>query len=185
LRAIYLTGERVYLRALVESDKQQASAWMPGSFPANSVRAEAFFKESVKLWQRKNQLVICRTDSDEIVGGVSLWNDPRHAHVRFTIAPRVEDAGSIRGDVIRLMVPWLRDELDVITTSFDLAADDTEAIAAAEELGLLRAVRLREWIARPGHRVDLYVYQAVNYRWVKAPASDGSTIHGEGQEQRA
>jgi RimJ/RimL family protein N-acetyltransferase len=165
MRVTYLTGERIYLRALLDSDKQHATAWMPGPFPANSVRAEAFFKENVKLWQREHHLVICRVNSDDIVGGVKLWTNYRHAELTIKTAPLVEDASAIRADAIRLLVPWLRDEQDMIATSFELAADDSEAIAAAEELGLRRSVQLREWIARPGHRVDLYVYQAVNERW--------------------
>lgn len=168
MRAIYLTGERVYLRGLLDSDKEHAMAWMPGHFPANAPRAEAYFKESVKPWQRKNVLVICRKDTDEIVGGTSLWTDVRFAYVSFKVAPWCDDAGLIRADAIRVLVPWLRDELDVVNTSFDIAADDDDAIAAAEDLGLILGYRLREWIIRPGgHRVDQLSYQAVNSRWVK------------------
>lgn len=167
MRATYLTGELIYLRGLVDSDKEHASAWMPGPFPANVPKAEAYFKEHVKLWQRKTDLVICRVETNEVVGSMSLWTDMRHSDVRFKVAPWCDDAGRIRADALRILVPWLRDEMDLVNTSFEVAADDSEAIVAAEELGLLLALRLREWIARPGHRVDRLTYQAVNSHWVK------------------
>lgn len=176
MRAIFLTGERIYLRGLVDSDKEHAMAWMPGHFPANAPKAEAYFKENVKLWDRKSYLVICRTETDEIVGGVNLWTNMRLANVKFKVAPWCEDAGTIRADAVRVLVPWLRDELDIMNTSFDIAADDLEAIAAAEEMGLVLGARLREWIARPGHRVDQLNYQAVNSRWIKVGNDDSPEV---------
>lgn len=165
-RATYLTGKLIYLRALKDSDKEHASAWMPGHFPANAPKAEAFFKEHIKVWQRKNHLVICRNATDEVVGSIVLWTDSRHANVQFKVAAWCDDGGAIRADTLRVLVPWLHDEWDLVNTSFDIAADDSETIAAAEELGLTFAARLREWIARPGTRVDQLIYQAVNPRWV-------------------
>jgi RimJ/RimL family protein N-acetyltransferase len=149
-------------------------AWMPGHFPANAPKAEAYFKENVKFGQRKHYLIICRTETDEIVGGVNLWINGRIANVSFKVAPWCEDAGLIRADALRVMVPWLRDEYDLMNTAFDLAADDVDAIAAAEELGLVLGARLREWIARPGHRVDQLMYQAVNPRWITLGGSENA-----------
>ncbi len=44
LRATYLTGERVYLRAMVAADKETAAAWFPSLFLVNASRAEAWLK---------------------------------------------------------------------------------------------------------------------------------------------
>jgi len=181
MRATYLTGDCIYLRGLVDTDKDHAMAWMPGQFLANAPKAEAYFKEKVKFGERNRYLVICRRETDEIVGGLSLWMDSRHGYVRFKVAPWCDDAGLIRADALRILVPWLRDEADLVNTNFDIAADDREAIAAAEELGLVLAVRLREWIARPGHRVDQLSYQAVNPRWVPVQMQ-GQTSTSEKQE---
>jgi hypothetical protein len=49
-----------------------------------------------------------------------------------------------------------------------IAADETETVAAAEALGMTASVRLREHIARPGHRVDLLLYQALFAPWREA-----------------
>ena len=40
MRATYLTGERVYLRGMVEDDKYHAIAWYDTVFPVNSAFAE-------------------------------------------------------------------------------------------------------------------------------------------------
>jgi hypothetical protein len=50
-------------------------------------------------------------------------------------------------------------------TTLEIPSDQNVTIAAARELGMPLAVRLREHIARPGHRVDLLLYQAPGPVW--------------------
>jgi len=40
MRAVYLTGEHLYIRAMVAADMERATAWFDSPFPVNAVRAE-------------------------------------------------------------------------------------------------------------------------------------------------
>jgi RimJ/RimL family protein N-acetyltransferase len=92
--------------------------------------------------------------------------------VQFFTAPWIDDAGSVRAEAIALLVPWLRDEREMITTTILVASDDAEGIAACERAGCVQAARLRQHVARPGHRVDLLHYQALNPNWRIEEAPD-------------
>lgn len=175
MRAIYLTGEMVYLRALVLDDKEQATAWFPGPYPVNAARAEDWLKETHKNpWARVKHYAICRLEGDDIVGSAKVWLDIRHAMVTFGMAPLAEDADALRADAIGIITRWLRDEGEYLTVTFALASDERVSIAAAEAAGCVQAARFREHIARPGHRVDKLFFQALNPRWriVEAPEAN-------------
>ncbi len=73
-----------------------------------------------------------------------------------------EESDALRAEVLGLVVPWLRDELELMTVTVDIAADDPAALAAATALGMVLGVRLREHVARPAGRVDLLQFQALN-----------------------
>lgn len=169
MRATYLTGDRLYLRAMTLADKEHATAWFDGPFPVDAERAETYLKEEHRdLSARKRHLIIALTETDEIVGGLHLHTNGRVADIWFTFAPWRSDADSLQSDALRLVIPWLRDEATMITTDTIIPADYTSTIATAEELGMRMAVRLREHIARPGHRVDLLYYQALGPAWTYA-----------------
>jgi len=40
VRAVYLTGEHLYIRAMVAADAACAAAWFDSPFPVNAVRAK-------------------------------------------------------------------------------------------------------------------------------------------------
>lgn len=163
MRAIYLTGKLVYLRALTKDDAKQAASWFPEPFPIDPARAESYLKEiHSDPWGRKRRLVIARTADDTVVGSVSLWANRVHASVSFVFSPTVGDADELRADAVRLLVAWLRDEAEHVAVDVNIPADQPLSIATAEELGLVASVRLREFVARGGHRVDLIKYQALN-----------------------
>ena len=69
----------------------------------------------------------------------------------------------------------MRDDLELMTAVVHIAADEPETIAAAERLGMAQGVRLRVHIARPGHRVDLLLYQARYAPWTIPPAPSSET----------
>jgi hypothetical protein len=52
-----------------------------------------------------------------------------------------------------------------MTFVLHIPADQPETIAAAEALGMIAGVRLREAIARPDQRVDELIYQALLTPW--------------------
>ena len=165
MRIVYLTGERVYLRPLVLTDKDCASAWHPGPFLMGAAQAENVLKEEAA--GRARRLALVRSKTDEIVGSVNLTSNDgfRRCWVSFHMAPVTVDGDALRAEALRVIVPWLRDQMEVMVVSVDVAGDEAETIAAAEELGMVLSVRLRDFVARAGHRVDSLTYQALNPRW--------------------
>lgn len=173
LRVTFLTGESVYLRAMALEDRDHAAAWFPGPFPVNAAKAEHVLRETHKsLDPPELYLAIVRAADDTVIGGVRLWSDRRAAELTFTMAPWVADADARRAEGLRLLVRWLRDEAEMMTITVTIAADEPLTIAAAEDLGMVRAGTLREWYARPGKRVDLHHYQALNPNWRVVEGAD-------------
>ena len=175
LRAPYLSGPSVYLRAPVVGDKEAAAAWLGETFLINAPRAEAMLKEEYRgpRWPRGGlRLVIVRQEGDAIVGGVrvSTHAEFRRCTVELTMAPWEQDADALRAEALRIVVRWLRDEIEAMVVGARLAADQPEAIRAAEETGMIRNGTLREWFVRPGGRVDVLVYEALNPRWAVSDA---------------
>ena len=165
MRIVYLTGERVYLRPLVLTDKDCASAWHPGPFLMGAAQAENVLKD--EALGRERRLALVQSETDEIVGSVKLASNDgfRRCWVTFHMAPSTIDPDALRAEALRMIVPWLRDRMEVMVVSVAVAADEVETIGAAEELGMVLSVRLREFVARAGCRVDSLKYQALNPRW--------------------
>ena len=170
LRPGYLRGPRVYLRAMVEADKERGAAWLDQTFPVNVARAEKALEEehSGPWWRRRRRrLAIALVEDDEVVGSarVSSWDGQRTSRVDFDMAPWRQDADVLRAEALRLVVHWLRDETELMVVTSAIAADEPETIRAAEDTGMIRTGRLREWFGRPQGRVDCFMYQALNPRW--------------------
>jgi RimJ/RimL family protein N-acetyltransferase len=171
MRPAWLTGEQVYLRAMLAGDKDVVSAWFPDPYPVSPERAEQLLREWItNPWQERQYLAICRTSDDEVVGSTRLVIWGRIGRVRFKMGPLVPDAEALQAEALTLLVPWMRDEMELIATTFTFASDLAQVVAAAERSGLVFGARLREFVARPGHRVDLLLYDALNPRYVR---SDG------------
>lgn len=166
LRAIYLTGERIYLRAYVEEDKDQAMAWMDTPFPINPLQAEEKLKSWHKeFWPMTRHMAICLREDDSVVGGASIFLFIRNADLGIRIAPWREDADSLHGEALGIIVPWMSEEWDMVAVTAKVPADRPESIAAAEALGMENTGRFREFFARPsGERVDQLIYQKLNPR---------------------
>lgn len=165
--ASYLTGPLVSIRALEADDAKHAGTWHPAVFGINAHRGEAILKEEQESFSRERRLGVVLTDSGELVGGLLLHLRALHAEANLTIAPTRGDADELRAAALQLVIPWLRDEAEYSTISSEIAADWPLTIAAAEALGMLPTIRLREWLARPGGRTDLLVYQVLNPFWEK------------------
>lgn len=170
MRPPHLTGQRIFLRPLLPDDQEHAAAWFDSPFPINASRAEAFFKEEIasSAWgppERLHLAVVC-TASEEIVGGVRI-EEPggRTGEIHVRVAPWVSDGDDVRAEALRLLVPWLRDEVEQMTVTVPVPADEVATIAVLEGLGMVQAARLREHVARPGARVDLLLYQALSPGW--------------------
>jgi hypothetical protein len=167
MRIVYLTGERVYLRPIVLADKDRAAAWHPGPFPLGAARAEAILKAEGEDTARR--LVLVRRDGDEVVGSLKVTSNDgfRRCWLEFQMSPSIADADAdgLRADALRVIISWLRDQVEVMASAVGLAADQPATISAAAELGMVLAVRLREFFARPGGRVDQLIYEALNRQW--------------------
>jgi RimJ/RimL family protein N-acetyltransferase len=165
----YLTGERVYLRPLKMEDKECAAAWFNSPFPVDSSRAETALKEEHKNpWYlgQTTRLAIVRMEDDQVVGGVTVEpHGERRVWLELRMAPWLDDADNVRADALWAAVTWLRDDFEMMVIIVPIADDETATIAAAEAIGMAPGVRLREARARPGGRVDLLYYQALNPRW--------------------
>ncbi len=168
MRAVYLTGEDFYLRAMVLADKDLAVAWFDSLIPIDGTAAERILKEAnEKGWREPDELylAVVRTSDDEIIGGVMIEDQNRRtAWASIRSAPGLENGERLRARVLEVIVPWLRDELEILVTRVHLPEDEREMIEAAERLQMQPAIRLREFVARPDHRVDLIGYQAINPR---------------------
>lgn len=177
MRAIYLMGTKVYLRAMVASDKECGIAWfntrlpMGGFghvFPVDTARAATVLKEENQaLWPGgRHRYAIVRNANQEVVGAlVEEDSFPVVAHIGIQMAPALDDEDELRAEALSLVVPWLRDERQFRLVRMSIPADECETIEAAEAAGMARAARLRRHVARSGTRVDLLMYEAVNQRW--------------------
>jgi hypothetical protein len=134
------------------------------------VRAEAYLKEHLKSawWPgREIRLMIARTADDQVVGGVAIEHPTGPGAVTaIRLAPFLspDDADEVQADALRLLVPWLLDEAEVLTVTVGVGADQERSLEAARELGMADEIRLREFLARPGGRADLIQLQALNPR---------------------
>jgi len=173
----YLTGERLLLRAPLAADAAVATGWYPGVFPVGASRGASHLKDKLKAawWpDREFQLMIVRMGDDEVIGGVIVEHPTGPGAVlRIKIAPSLdpEETDATQADTLRLLVPWLLDEAEVLTITVGIGADQPRSLDAARELRMETQIRLREFLARPGGRVDLIQAQALHPR--RAPRVSG------------
>jgi RimJ/RimL family protein N-acetyltransferase len=165
MRIVYLTGEHVYLRPLVAGDKECAVAWYPGPFFLDRTRAEKRLKE--ETGESSQRLAMVRSRDNETVGSVEVQGREhfRRCVLSFHMAPTAPDADTLCAQAARLLVPWLRDDVEVMVVVVETASDQVETIAALEGMGMGLAVRLREFEARPSGRADGLRFEALNPRW--------------------
>jgi hypothetical protein len=166
MRVVYLTGDDFYLRPMVLDDKDHAVSWFNSPIPIGADAAETVLKEAHKNgWDEPDEMYlgVVRTSDDVLIGSAIIKNQARRtAWLSIRSAPMIDDGERLRAKVLELVVPWLRDELEILVVRFDIPADESLMLKMAEKLEMRPAIRMREWIARPGHRVDLLGYQALN-----------------------
>lgn len=161
LRANYLSGEKVYIRAYVEDDKQHTAAWADSYFPVGSPRGGKLLKEwHREYWPRTRRYALCRSGNDEVVGGVTIGIRNLVGEFKVVIAPWIEDADELRAEAFKLIIPWLSDEWTMVAVTAIVPSDQPVTRAAADQLGMSLQVTLREFFARPGGvRADNLLYQ--------------------------
>lgn len=199
----YLSNGRLTLRAMVATDADDAMSWFPAPFPASAGQASRWLNEAHRssVWDDPGTLWLAiverpkpLTPDDErdgrIVGAVELRHPrSRTSDLALHLAPYLEFdvRDSLQAEVIDLVVPWVRDELEAMVLTLSIGSDQPESVAAAESLGMILAARLREHLARPGGRADLLWYQALNPtgRGANPELPDRTRAAGQGAVQDA
>src|SRR5215469_15151267 len=128
LRPAYLSGPSVYLRALVEDDKEHAGAWLDDTFPVDATRGEKALTEEHAMTNRRTQrrLAIALKEGDEVVGSAHLASRDRHrtCTVTFTMARCRADSDALRAEALGILVHYLRDETEVMAVTVEVPADE-------------------------------------------------------------
>jgi RimJ/RimL family protein N-acetyltransferase len=175
--AVYLRNERLGLRAPVREDAAHAGAWYEGTFPVTPQVAEDLLVEQETTPWGNNptiRLMVIDLETGGVVGGALVERtDNRVSKLRITVgaANRSDDERQqTRADVLRILLPWVMDELDLMIATIDVAADESTVIDTASEIGMNEVVRLREYVARPNGRVDLLMFERVNLSWGRGGA---------------
>lgn len=167
--AIYLRGELVGLRAPLRADAGDASVWYEGDPPLLPEAAESLLVAGERIPWGNNptiRLMIVALDSGEIMGGLLVHRSAnRTSQLTLTVGERVPQRAQVQAEVLRMVVPWLLNEVGLMTVSIRIPADETSMLNAAEGAGMRTAVRLREYVVRPGGRVDLLTMECVNAEW--------------------
>lgn len=171
MRATYLTGETIYLRALTKADAEVAMAWRQSPFPISQFQAEKQLEEMHKNpWQSREFLfAICRVDNDEVVGSLKLsaWS-PLRAFLEFKTADWLDRAAAAKYacEALRLALPWQVRENERPIVIAAVPAHEEELAAQAEALGMERTVRFRQHVLHHGQRYDLYLFQYIEPSWL-------------------
>ena len=175
--AIYLRDDRYGLRAPVPADAGVAGAWYEGAFPISAETARAMLVEQETIPWGVNptvRLIAIELDGGRVVGGALVERQDNRVGKLQVTAGGPDRAGEelqrLRAALLRLLVPWMMGELNLMTAVIDVPADEALVIDAAREAGMVEVARLREHVARPAGRVDLLMLERVNRRWGRGDA---------------
>ncbi|HEV2107608.1 MAG TPA: GNAT family protein [Thermomicrobiales bacterium] len=171
----YLSSDSLVLRPLQPQDAKASAGWYRSPFPVSPPRAGTLLTEMhTAAWGQQAPLILAIVErhNQDIVGAVEMSNPrARTASISITTALTLglTDADRLGANVIPILIPWLRDELEMMSITLPLASDQTASAMAAEAQGMTMAVRLREHVGRPGTRVDLLFYQLLGAPWSIPP----------------
>lgn len=178
--AMYLRDARYGLRAPSLDDAGQASAWYEGHVPISPDTARDLLAEQETIPWGANpviRLMVVELDTGDVIGGALVKRDDnRVSELTITVGGpdwSGERRQQISAAVLRLLVPWVMQELALMTTRIDVPADETTLIDTARQLGMTEAVRLREHVARADGRVDLLMLELVNDAWGRGVREGG------------
>lgn len=181
--APYLSGPTIGLRAPSLDDVGSIAAWDDAPLPRTPDLGREMLRRSEQTaWGNAEhlRLMVIDLQSGDIVGSVMIERQrDRIGKIRIVSAPLLtaKRRNAIEEDILDLIVPWMRDELDLMILVLDIASDRTAMIARAEALGLTEVVRLREHIQRPHGRVDLVTLESINPAWRHVLAKNTGVDH--------
>jgi RimJ/RimL family protein N-acetyltransferase len=180
----FLVGPTLYLRGIESDDATSGVAWYPSSYPIPPDILEERLKESVPDDARnaKYRLVACRRSDDLAVGSVGFQIDGgRTADFTVYTNPVYPETtrGEIAAELIRLMVPYLLIERDVMAVWFETATGLPLIGETAVAVGMRKAYRLREAFFVNGVRRDHVCYEMLHPRWVERLGMPEAAVEGE------
>lgn len=167
--AIYLSNGSIGLRAPVMEDAAVATVWYEGPASHGQDEVEQFLRREQQIPWGGNpviRLVACRIGAGDVVGGVVVVRSANRTSSITVTSPSDEpERPSTLEGVMSLVVPWLLDEVGVMTVVLETPTDDLAMIRAAEFAGMQVVVRRREHVRRDDGRVDLLLLERVNMDW--------------------
>jgi RimJ/RimL family protein N-acetyltransferase len=167
--APWLTGERVGLRAPLLEDVAEAAAWFIPEGPDDPASIErALLKREAIPWGVNPVITLVAIDGEDgsIAGGVVATRSAnRTCRLEVKVSVDRDDREFVLQDVFTMVVPWLLEELGLMTVVLETPADEHAMIAAAEAAGMTEVLRRREHVVRPHRRVDLLQLERVNPEW--------------------
>src|SRR5215218_10031134 len=167
----FLTGPTLYLRGIEPDDTKSMIAWNPSPYPIPADLAlENLEKEApADAEWHEYQLVACRRSDDQAVGSLRFESeDQRTCWLTVYANPTLgEEADAIKAELVRITVPWLLREREMMVVTIEAPESDHGIAAGAGELGMRTAYRLRESAWHAGTRTNLVCYEALHPVWVE------------------
>jgi RimJ/RimL family protein N-acetyltransferase len=179
----FLVGETIYLRGVEEADAKTITQWYPSPFPISEEVAEERLKKEIpdQARNRSQRLIACRRGDDRPVGSLrtGTWSWMNCDISDIFADPLLNDAATIRAEMLRLVVPWLLEEREFITIVATSHGADQAVAEISREFGGRQASRLREALWQDGCRLDEIAYEFINPAWVKRLGSPSEAAEGE------
>lgn len=178
--AQYLQGDEISMRPPEEQDADHSARWHESLLPLTSVQALESLRASETVpWGNAStiRLIVGMIADGDVVGGIKV---DRHDHwvESLTITPSrllpIERQHELAVRMLRIVVPWLIDEVAVSSVTLGLPDDHHHLHEAAVDLAFRRNATYREHIRRPHGFVDLHRYQLLNPNWIfpRGPETD-------------
>lgn len=167
--AVWLRGKMIGLRAVIRADAGDVDLWYEGSPPLTPDEAEARLVSGERIPWGNNpiiRLMIVSLEGSEALGGVVVTrSQSRTSDIVLTVGRRAANREEIEREALGLIVPWLLNEVGLMTVKMRIPADESSILAAATLTGMREAVRLREYVVRDVGRADLLIVERVNRQW--------------------
>jgi RimJ/RimL family protein N-acetyltransferase len=168
----FLVGETIYLRAVENGDAKTTPRWRPSPFPIPAEVAEENLKKEVpdQSRDRTQRLIALTIADDQPVGSVMVgyWDYRTASLFQLYADPTLGvRGGAVRAEIVRLLVPWLMHEREKMAVWVETVGGDTQVEAAASDLDMRFAYRLREAIWQNGGWRDEVLYEALHPAWVQ------------------
>ena len=164
----FLIGETIYLRALELGDAKHTAAWRPSLFPIPAERAEELLKKDVpdQYKNRRWTFVACRIADDLPVGSLEWGSwDGRTSDFKVHAPENGADTGAVKAEMVRLMVPWLLHECEMMAVCLYGPDGEPDVAAAASAVGMTFTGRLREALWIDGARRDELYWELLHPVW--------------------